>query len=205
MSVGIARACPPFLLGFDCLTPVNEEIATQAAARGLRWVGQYLEVLTPATRDLIWAHDLGIAPLTEAETSRPLSVQTGADRGALAVAQCEGLEMAPTVHVTIDLELPYGGSDCPGHVNAFSDRLLKAYFAAALYVGVPEPLNAPQLFALRPNRYWKGGGQVPEPHCGWSALQLEPLEGLVLAGTRVDVNVSKLDYFGRAMTMWWRV
>jgi hypothetical protein len=203
--MGAARACPPFSMGFDCLTPVNEEIAVQAAARGFRWVGQYLEELTPETRDTIFAHDMGIALLTEAETSRPLSAETGADRGALAVSQCQALDVPPTVHVTIDLELPYAGSDCPAHVNAMSDRLLRGYYAAALYVGVPEPLNAAQLFALRPNRYWKGGGAVPEPHCGWCNIQLEPLEGLVLAGTRVDVNVSKLDYFGRAMTMWWRV
>jgi hypothetical protein len=200
---GVARACAPFLLGFDVLEPVTEPMLQAATARGFQWIGRYLETLKPAERDLIFRYGFGIAPLLEAMTVQVLTAATGSARGELADAQASAIGTPLGVHVTIDLELPRAGSDVLGHVDALADRILSGRRGAALYVGVPQPLDGANLFAARPNRYWRGAGDVPEPACGWAALQLEPLEGVVLAGTKVDVDVSQADRFSRVLTMWW--
>jgi hypothetical protein len=201
--VGVARACPPFTLGFDVFEPVTEVMLQEATAKGLKFAGRYLENLTVAEVGLLFRYGFGILPYTEAMTKTPLSVATGLARGELACAQGDGVGCPPLVHIGIDLELPAEGSDCEGHIDAMSDALLAKNRGAALYVGDPQPLTGSQLFQRRPNRYIKGGGRVAEPLCGWAALQLEPLEGMILAGVKVDVEVSKLDYQGRALVLWW--
>lgn len=202
-TVGVPRACAPFVLGFDVLQPVTEALLQEATAKSFKWAGRYLETLTGAERDLLFRYGFGILPYTEAMIHSPLSAVTGESRGVLACDWAEQLGVPSLVHVAIDLELPATGSDVAAHVNAMSDRLLAKNRGAALYVGVPQPLSGAELFALRPNRYIKGGGRAEEPTCGWAALQLEPLEGITLGGIAVDVEVSKLDYEGRALTMWW--
>ena len=203
MTIGVARACPPFLLGFDVLSAVSEAMLREATARGFKWCGRYLETMTGAERDLIFRYGFGILPYTEAMIRVPLSAAGGRARGVSACARADALEAPPAVHVGIDLELPAAGSDVAGYVDAFADALVSQARGAALYVGDPQPLSGPELFDLLPNRYIKGGGAVVEPTCGGAALQLEPLDGLSLAGVAVDVEVSKHDYEGRALIMWW--
>jgi hypothetical protein len=210
MTVGVARAAAPFLLGFDVLAPPTEGMLQAATARGMRFCGAYLDTLTAATRDRIFHYGFGILPYTAALVHEPLSILTGRARGVWANERAAALEMPTSVHVGIDLELPAAGSDCGGHVDAMAVTLQAAQRGAALYVGVPQPLTGRQLFALLPDRYIKGAGRVvdaadnlAEPGCGWAALQLEPVEGLLLAGVKVDVEVTKIDYEGRALVLWW--
>jgi hypothetical protein len=208
--VGAARALPPFWLGFDVLQPCSDAMLADANARGFKWVGRYLNNLTEAERDRIFAAGLGILPYTEAMTGEPLSAVQGAAYGARMADAAAALATPPTVHVAIDLELPAAGSRVADHVNAFSRVLENARFGAALYVGAPQPLTSVELFHLIPNRYIKGGGRIvdaggalAEPTCGWCAIQLEPLDLFELGDVRVDVAISKLDYEGRALTLWW--
>jgi hypothetical protein len=210
LTVGVARALPPFLLGFDVLAPVSEEMLDAAAAHSFRWVGRYLGTIGAGERDRIFRRGIGILPYTVAVTRTHLSAVTGHADGEAASDEADAIGCAPLVHVPIDLELPLAGSDCASHVDAFARALRGRGRNAALYVGVPQPLTSAELFARVPDRYIKGGGRIEdrfgalaEPECGWSALQLEPLERVTLAGVAVDVAVSKLDYRGRALNLWW--
>lgn len=201
--VGTARPLAPFQLGFDVLSPVTEAMLQEATARGMTWVGRYLNVLSPSEVTLLFDYGMGILPYTEAMTSAPLTDATGRSYGKACAAHAATLGIPEGVHVAIDLEAPAEGSDAAHHVNAMSEILRGQGRPSALYVGVPQPLSGPELFRLAPNRYIKGGGAAAEPPCGWSAIQLEPLEGLTLAGVKVDVEVSKFDYLGRALMLWW--
>ena len=209
-AVGVARAAAPFKLGFDILQPCTPEMLSDAIGHGMIWVGRYLNNLSPAERDLIFSAGLGILPYTEAMTREPLSASTGTTYGYTMAGAALDLDMPAGVHIAIDLELPDARSNAAAHVNAMASELLAHGYGAALYVGVPQPLTSRELYALRPNRYIKGGGRITdvfgslaEPTCGWAALQLEPLESLTLGGVAVDVEVTKLDYQGRALTLWW--
>lgn len=210
-DVGVARLVEPFVLGFDCLQLVTPAMLDEASAYRFEFVAQYLEVLarSPATRDLIFSRGMAILPLTEATVQEPLSQQTGRDRGVQTVARARSLNMPATVDIVIDLEDPAAGSNVPEHVDAMSVEISGPY-GSALYVAVPQPLTGHELYELHPPRYIKGGGRVvdrngaiAEPDCGWCAIQLEPLEYADLAGQRVDVIVTKRDYRGRGLTLWY--
>jgi hypothetical protein len=208
--VGLARVLPPFFLGFDVLQPCSDAMLSDAMGHGFRFVGRYLNNLTHDERDRIFAAGFGILPYTEAPTVAPLTSATGAYYGRAMVNAAALLAMPAGVHVAIDLEDPAEGSDCAAHVNAMAAALVAGGYGAALYVGNPQPLTGAELFALRPNRYIKAAGRVvdrfghlAEPACDWCVLQLEPLEGETLGGVAVDIEVSKFDYEGRALTLWW--
>ena len=203
MTIGVARPCPPFYLGFDVLEPVTAAMLDDAIAHGCRWVGRYLNDLSSAEVARIFARGLGLLLYTEAMTSSPLSAATGHAYGVKAGAWAGALGVPPRVHVAIDLEDPAPASECGAHVNAMAGALLGDALGAALYIGVPQPLTGPELFALLPDRYIKGGGRATVPTCGWAALQLEPLEGLRFGGAPVDIEVTKLDDMGRALVLWW--
>ncbi len=175
MTVGVAHACPPFLLGFDVLAPASDAVLDDAFDRGLRWGGRYLNNLTPAERDRFFARGLGILPYTEAMTGEPLDAATGVRYGVAMSARAASLEMPGGVHVGIDLESPMSGSLVGEHVNAMADALVAHKLSAALYVGAPQPLRSHELFLLKPNRYIKGAGRIvdaygalAEPDCGWA-------------------------------------
>jgi hypothetical protein len=174
-----------------------------AKLAGFKWVGRYLHNLTAQEVSIIFAMKLGIAPLTFAPTAVVLTASTGVQYGTQAVHQARGLQIPPKVDITVDYESPMAGSDGPAHLTGFWQQLVGNGYGDCLYVGGPEDLNAGQLMAQPFTGYWKGGGQVPEPACGWKNIQLEPLEGVTFGGAKCDANVSKSDYRGRAYQMWW--
>lgn len=200
---GIARPVVPFSLGFDCLAPVSNQVARIAKADGFIWVGRYLENLTIAERDGIFDAGLGIALLTEAITGTVLNAGTGAQQGHAAVLQAVHLAVPPAVHITGDNENPHTGSDVSAHSNAFVEAVRAGGYDGAMYVGAPQTLNAVQLYMCLADRYWRSGSLVPEPACGWCIIQLSPLDRTMFGGQRVDVDITCLDFRGRAMVMWW--
>lgn len=201
--IGVARPAAPFLLGFDCLATKTAAMLADAKARGLSWCGCYLETLKAPERDLIFSYELAIALLTEADTFDVLTASIGTAKGLLAAGLARDLGAPLGVHVTIDFEKPKAGSDPAGYLNAKSDSLESGGYPACLYAGLPEPLSSSALYNTHPRRYWKGGGAVPEPQCGWCVVQLEPLQGLTLGGVPVDMDVMKQDYAGRVLTLWY--
>lgn len=176
----------------------------QAVALGHKWCGQYVETLAanPGTVQRIFSHGLAIALLTEADTFDVLTAAIGTARGLLSAQAARGLGAPVGVHMTIDFEEPKAGSQPAPYLDARSDAQEGQGYPACLYAGLPEPLTGSGLYNTHPRRYWKGGGKVPEPDCGWCVVQLEPLEGLLLAGVAVDMDVTKEDYEGRVLTLW---
>jgi hypothetical protein len=200
---GVARPALPFALGFDCYEPVSNQTARIAKADGFTWVGRYLENLTVAERDSIFGAGLGIALLTQATTDVALSAATGAQQGRAEVLRALKLAVPPSVHITGDNEAAFPGSDVPAHSDAFVSAVRAGGYDGAMYVGAPQTLDAAQLYACLADRYWRAGSLVPEPACGWCIIQLSPLDRTMFGGQRVDVDVTCLDFRGRAMVMWW--
>lgn len=201
--IGVARPPPLFSLGFDILGPVSGAMIQDAKLAGYRWIGRYLHNLTPAEVSLIFAQKMGIAPLTFAPTTVVLNASTGVTYGTQAVHQARNLSVPPTVDITADYESPMAGSDGGAHLASFWQQLVGNGYGDCLYVGGPEDLNSAQLMALPFTGYWKGGGWVPEPSCGWKNIQLEPLEGVTFGGVKCDSDIAKADYKGRRAMMWW--
>jgi len=203
MSIGTARPCPAFSKGFDCLEPVTYAVARRAAAQGFAWVGRYVENLTPDEQRWIHQAGLGIAPLTEAITGEPLSARLGEQIGAAMAQKLASLGCPPGVHLWADHESPHPGSDSVGYLNARAAASVAAGFQAGQYGGIPFDLSAAQLYELGANRYWRGGGAVPEPACGFCVLQLPPLDQVLFEGQRVDIDMVCEDFRGRLPVMWW--
>jgi hypothetical protein len=179
-----------------------------ALAAGLRYVGRYVENLSGQEREDLFAAGLGIAPLTEAVTGVVLTARLGDELGRKRAAALADLGCPPGVYLWADHESPARGSDSVGYLNARATASVAAGFGAGQYAGLPIDLSSGQLFGLLANRYWKGGGRVPEPDCGWCLVQAEPLAGankggILLGAQRVDVDFSKEDYEGRSAVLWW--
>jgi hypothetical protein len=208
---GRAVVLPPFVRGFDVYGRCTEAMLREATAKGYGAAGRYLQTLDPGERDLHWQYGFPILLYLVAMTKTPLSVQTGVQYGQVARGKAVSLGVAPGVHLCIDLEDAAPGSDEGGHTNALATQLAGGGWPSALYLGAPPPkLTSSQVFALKPERYIKGGGRllepdelnVLEPPCGWAAIQLEPLEHDTLDGVKVDTWISKYDYMGRSLHLW---
>lgn len=202
---GVARQIPPFSLGFDCLAPCSNAVARRAKASGFSWIGRYLDNLTIQERGGIFDAGLAIVPVSVAVTHAVLTADLGAHRGAELGREAVALGCPPGVHLFLDLESTMAGSDCAGYINAASEAIAAAGYAAGLYAGMPQPLSGSELYELAPTRYWRGGGAVPEPQCGFCVLQLPPLDQVMFEGQRVDVDIVCCDFKGRTPIGWYPV
>ena len=110
MPIGTARDAKPFSLGFDCVAPISDQVARLARAAGFTWVGRYVETLTPVERDTLFLRGLGIAPLTYAVTSQPLTAALGTQTGRECAGKLSALGCPPTVHLWCDHATPYEAS-----------------------------------------------------------------------------------------------
>jgi hypothetical protein len=201
--IGVAREPALFSLGCDALEPFTDQALDELIASGGSWVGQYLENLTRATRDRIFAKKLGIKLITEARLG-PMSQEAGQAAGASSVARLIAIEAAETQHVTIDLESAEGSAaDVAVDVDAFAGVFFSANFAAELYVGPGQPLDGPALYQRKPNRYWRSSALVPEPFCGYASIQLWPNNFALPSGFKVDFSVVQRDRRGRMPRLWW--
>jgi hypothetical protein len=198
---GIARSAVAGERIFDCLTLVTPAIASAAKADGYTVVGQYLNVMTAASRDACFGAGLSILPLTEAYASI-LSSGSGTLYGQMMVNKAVALGCPPRVHVMIDLENPRAGSDCSGHVNGMASSLAHDGFDALLYLGAPLPpaLTAAEIYTMRPDRYGRGSLSVPEPACAWCWVQ--EAWNVERWGALVDLGVIRADALGRLPTLW---
>lgn len=204
MMIGLARACPPFLLGVDGLSHFTRDQLVDFHGRGVRVVGAYLENLTPDYRDLIFSCEMGIAPYTMASVGEVTNA-TGAQRGAESVRHAVTLGVAMGCHVLIDLE-DVSGDGRADHVNAFDTGLSSGGYQGMLYPGLPQspqPLTGQELQALRPNRYMRPCNDgLPVPSRGWCVLQLKPGDVTDANGARADWFVVEHDAHGNTPTWW---
>jgi hypothetical protein len=174
------------------------EAGTLAQAQALRADGieavyVYLGVINVERLGYILQAGMAAMPVTLA----------GHFDGAAAVAQLNALGIPLGTSVCLDLEgLPIynqGAAVAIQKVNAWADPVSLANFDPALYVGVPQPLSAEQLWDLRVRGYWRGQGAAVEPaRCGWWAYQAWP--SVTRGGVLVDVDMLTQDYLGRIPT-----
>jgi hypothetical protein len=200
-SVGVARAAAPFTRGVDCMSPVQNNVARMLKADGYEFVGRYVESLSTYERDGIFAAGLAIAPLTYAITGVALTAALGAEIGGERARELQSLGCPTTVHLWADHESPHPGSDSIRYLNARADATIATGFGAGQYGGMPFDLTAAEFYGLKASRYWRGGGAVPEPACGFCVLQLCPLDQTI-HGQRFDVDVIQADFQGRTPILW---
>ena len=151
----------------------------------------------------LFAEGLGIAPLTEAITGSPLTEALGAQVGAQRALQLTGLGCPPGVHLWTDHEAPAAGSQSIPYLAARAQATISHGFGPGLYGGEPIDLDGAQMYALAFTRYFRGGGAVPEPRCGFTVFQLPPLDQVMFGGQRVDVDIIAEDFEGRTPVLWW--
>lgn len=202
--VGIAREAPVFLKGFDCYEPVSASVAVAFKADGYGYAGRYLENLTIAERDTLFAAGLGIWLLSTAIVEN-LSASVGDAKGAMLRNKAMALGVPPRVHITTDLEEAHG--DPVSAVMPFVDHvggvLVHCGYPSALYLGAGCGLNGRQAFSIPSvNLYVRAGSSgIPEPDCGFAMWQTPPLDQTA-HGQRYDCSIVGRDGFGRGIFLW---
>jgi hypothetical protein len=200
---GFARLADPFMLGVDSYQKPTAAQAKALFADGFKYYGRYIDAgFDVAERDMLFGIGFKILPLTVAPTGIALNAAVGLSRGGAEVRRLMALGAPSGISCILDLESTTGPSnDITAYVNAWNSVLKGAGYQAALYVGMPQPLTAAQLYALDVTRYMKSISAVPEVACGWCCIQLEPGD-VSMHGMRVDVSVTCQDYRGRSLTLW---
>lgn len=190
--------------GVDALALLTiGQLSALVLDEGVKWVGTYLGVCTPAYRDLLFDLGLGIALIGRAVTGS-VTADAGKRHGADLALHAKALDAPAGVHVTIDSEDQAG--DVVGFIDGAADELAQAAdLRSMLYMGMPCALTAEQAQMTRPDRYWRCGSLGIDPHQParkWSVLQLRPLDQLYM-GTRVDRDVVEQDAHGETPVLWW--
>jgi len=201
--VGTARACPLFTKLADTFSPLSNSAALALKNAGVGAVGRYLENLSVAERDGLFASGLDILLLSEAP-SGVLSKDVGHARAASLLQHLATLEAPRGVHVMIDLEAQHGAhSDIIAYDNALASDLEVAGYIPLAYVGAEQALSGAELYALPSvHLYWRGGSRgMPEPLCEFAIWQIPPLEQAV-AGVNVDMSMTGADLRGRRPMLW---
>jgi hypothetical protein len=202
--VGIARACPLYTKLADTLSPITHDSALALKNAGVGAVGRYLEDLSVAERDGLFAVGLDILLLSEAP-SGPLSKEVGHARAASLLQHLKVLGAPRGVHVMIDLEAQHGDhASVIAYDNALASDLEVAGYIPMAYVGAGQLLSGLELYALPSvHAYWRGGSLgVPEPNCGFAIWQIPPLNQHMVSGLLMDVSMTGADLRGRRPSLW---
>ena len=201
--IGAARAAKPWMRIFDCLAPVAANTARMAKADGFDGVARYVETLTEGEIQGIFAAGLALVPLSEGVTGMELTAALGKSIEEARVEKLVEFGCPGGVSFWTDHEDPKVGSDSVGYLTARANVKIGAGFRAGLYGGMPMDLTGIQLYRLPFTGYWRGGGAVPEPTCGWQIYQAPPLNQMMSWGQLVDVNFTMGDYKGRYPVLWY--
>ena len=206
MTTGVARSAEAGLLGFDSLAFLTPAQLDAAVSFGMKWIGCYLEVITPAYVAAVHKAGLAISPICEARTSQ-LSATLGVSSAATEVGRLTALDCPTGVHVTIDLEAVQGtAQDAMDYVNAFALGLNNAKFPDTRYIAQPMPLTGAQIYSLpRTHLYWSGASDNPDISCGYSIFQGLPIDykPAWALGAEIDLDIIFTDRRGRLPTLWY--
>lgn len=189
--------------GFDSVEysmVATPSLATRMAASGLEFFVGYLGTVTPQNLQATLSAGMAFMPVGYA----------GAFNGTLALAQVKALGIPPGCTVWCDLE---GDKwfDTPSPElmakidDAWAAPLVAAGYECGIYVGSPQPLSGPELYALRHiTRYWNAlsrevdhEGHLAEPQCGWTMWQMGPSVRWRSTGVLIDIDVIGQDFKGR--------
>ncbi len=203
------RSCKAFVgaRGIDSLPFSRGGTAEQAEAlknTGIDFVVGYLGAMNKERLDNILEAGLAFMPVTFAGEYK--------DGAADEIAQLRALGIPTGTSVWLDLE----GLDAWNMsatllsqlINAWATDIAKGGWMPCLYVGAPQPLSGPDLYALKVVRYWLGIGRCIDksgrdayPACGWTMRQDWHNEGLGMmwkdTGVYVDTNSIQCDHQGR--------
>lgn len=190
--------------GVDALELLHrEQLIGLTLDEGVKWVGTYLGVCTPAYRDLCFDLGLGLLLIGRAITGA-VTADMGHRHGADLVLCARALDAPAGMHITIDSEDQ--SADVVGFIDAAADELLDAGgYRSMLYMGMPCPLTPEEAQMTRPDRYWRCGSIGIDPHQPprkWSCIQLRPLDAPYM-GTRIDRDVIEHDAHGETPILWW--
>ncbi len=206
--VRVAKAAFTGALGVDCVTVIaNKAMADGLYAHGFTFACRYLGSLSSSEVDVILESGMALMPVTYSRNPGwlPSAALGGAD-GNQAVSRCMAAGIPKGVTVWLDLEGPGGhAADVIDWVNAWADVVKSAGYDPGLYCGYGTLLTSHELYMLHVDRYWHSvsrvtdsAGQLAEPACGWSMIQLNP--SVMRAGVWVDVDVIQEDYQKRLPT-----
>ncbi len=202
-------------VGIDCLSPISAAVAKELATyvlpgtrTGFTFVTRYLENLTIAELNGIFAAGLGVAFVAEARISE-WSGETGASDGAEVVALAKKLSLpaggAPLLHLICDME---GMVNCTAaDASAYGAAWGKAVaggFASEGYVGDSVPLSPMQLYVLPFTGYWRSLSNVQQvADADYYKYQAYPTQTLHLPSGpfAVDLDFVCRDKKGRLPTM----
>lgn len=204
--IGAAQAARPWMRGFDSLGAISPAQALRAKAEGFDFVGRYVEDMTIAEVQGLFAAGLAIAPLTEGITTPgEINAANGTALGRARAQMLKALGCPPDVHLWTDHEDPPPGAQSVSYLTDRAAATLAAGFLAGLYLGEPTDLTGPVAYALRGfTGYWRGGGAIPEPlPRGWQIYQAPPLNQPAPWGGLMDVNFTMTDYRGANAILWW--
>lgn len=203
--VGVARHAPLFSKLIDTLSPISPFAASALKSIGVVAVGRYLENLSVPERDGLFQAGLAILPLSKAPAS-PLNSAFGIAHADFLLQKAVALEVPLGVHVMVDFEAQSGDhADVTAYDEALTGEIAKPGYIPLAYIGQPEPLSAAELFQLPDvHLYWRGGSSnIPEPNCGFAIWQIPPLDQILVAGLRVDMNFTGADLRGRQVMLWY--
>jgi hypothetical protein len=180
--------------GTDSVQLVDAASAARLKEAGFDFAIQYLGTVTRDGVAAIVAAGLGFMSVTYADKFD----------GAATVNALASLGLPPGITAWLDVEglATMDPVLVKSRINAWAESVQNAGFMPGIYVGAGCPLTSVELYALGVTRYWKAlsriidrNGQLAEPGCGWSMLQLFP--SVTRGQVWVDVNVMQQDYRGR--------
>ena len=203
-TVGVARACPVFSVMWDRFEPFTaNDVKVAKATYGVSVFGQYLEVMTAASRDAVWSEGGAILLLSDAPLGA-LSATVGHAKAANLLKLASALGAPEDLHAMVDFEAQSG--DAEGYGTALTGDLAAGGFVPLAYVGAGQLLTGHQLYELPNARlYWRGGSLgIPEPDCGFAIWQVTPLSHPFTAvSSPVDVSMIGADGRGRSPILWY--
>jgi len=190
--------------GTDSVQVIDGAHAQALKDWGMDFAIRYLGSVTSYEVDTILNADLAFMPVTFGlKHGTPLHQALGLMYGDRSSKQAKAIGIPSGATVWLDLE------DCTGtaqeisaFVNAWASVVKGEGFMPGLYVGAGAVLSSAELYALGVVRYWQSlskeidqRGQLAEPNCGWSMIQLFP--SVTIEGVFVDVDVIQQDYKNR--------
>jgi hypothetical protein len=204
----VAQAAFVGARGFDTIATIDATHAASLRAWGMQFAVRYLGSLTTEEVDVLLAAELAVMPVTYGVrhgTVLDASLGTNFGFSSLHHAQVAGLPQGVTVW--LDLESCTGtAADVIEFVSSWTSPIIQGGYMPGLYVGAGALLSSAELYALPVVRYWQSlsketdaRGNLAEPNCGWTMIQL--YNSIVAGGVLVDVDVVQKDYRNR-LPMW---
>jgi Domain of unknown function (DUF1906) len=201
------QAAPPGAVGFDTDTKLTADSATAFACAGFQFAIRYLtrdapEAATDLTRaealDILGAGLALMAVQHVAPEGWVPSASLGTETGCYAAANARLVGLPPGVSVWLDLEGIAAGtpvSDVVAYCNAWYAPVAAMGYAPGLYVGAGADLDSELVVALRFERYWQSGSDVPDVTIrGYCMVQT--IDGATVDGVAYDSDVVQIDNLG---------